>query len=227
MTTLLAREDYGEQLRDWARALANGNIAAVSEAIAVGAAEDVRRFLESCGGERHKLLRQELALVALGFEDFDAVIAAYLREVPPRAYDPASSDRERFLHWLRQARPLTTQQGAFLAYQQAEYAVLALARERRSEHLAFQRLRTSGIEFSAAERLHLNPIRARARLVLPGRSSDDAVFFAAGERVAVVWLEPPARQVLHRLTAGFDRTEESADALVCRDLIDKGLLACT
>lgn len=232
MKTLPPRNGYGEQLGRWAQALATGDIAEVSDDVAEGGAEDVRRFLDNCAGERHKLLRLELAFVALAFDDFDEAIAAYLREVPPMVYDPARSDRERFLNWLRQSRPLTAQQRDFIAYQQAEYAVRALARDLRGPHLAFQRLRASEVDVAAAERLHLNPIRVWARLAPPGRAVQDVVFFAAGARVAAAWLEPPALDLVRRLAAGFDPLEEASAnreelATVCRDLVEKGLLACT
>jgi hypothetical protein len=230
--TLPTEENYGEQLRRWTHALATGDVKEVSEAIAEGGAEDIRRFLENCAVERHQLLRQELALVALAFDDFDEAIAAYLRQVPPAAYDPMYSDRERFLRWLQTTRPLTAQQRNFIAYQQAEYAVRALACRRRAEHLAFQRLRASGVDVAAAERLHLNPIRVWARLALPGRTIEDAIFFATGERIAVTWLELPALELVHRLAAGDGSLEVSSASseefmAVSRDLVTKGLLACT
>ena len=232
MRTLPVGNGYGEQLGRWAHAPATGEIAQVSDDATEGGAGDVQRFLENRAGERHRLLRHELAFVALAFDDFDEAIAAYLRDVPPMVCDPACSDHERFLHWLRQSRPLTAQQRDFIAYQQAEYAVRTLARDLRGSHLAFQRLRASEVDVAAAERLHLNPIRVWARLAPPGRAVQDVVFFAAGERVAAAWLEPPALDLVRRLAAGFDPLEEpSANreelATVCRDLVEKGLLACT
>ncbi len=233
-----AVDSYREQLRRWSRALAMGDITEVCADVVQGEAEDVRRFLANNTGERRKLLRQELAFVALAFDDFDGAIDAYLRAVPPTAYDPMRSDRERFLSWLRAVWPLTAQQSDFVAYQQAEYAVLALARERRAEHLAFQRMRTQGRSFDADgnERVHLNPIRAWARLALPGRDAGAMLFFADGERIASIWPAPPLELV--RSLAAEPRTlEECAELLapigqwkaaaLCHDLADKGLLAFT
>jgi len=207
VNTPRATDAYREQLVRWSRALAAGRTEEVCEALAEGEVQDVARFLAQTVGERRGLLRQELAFLALAFDDFDALVGAYLRQSPQTAYDPECSDRERFVRWLHEARPLTTKQRDFVAYQQAEYAVAAQARKRREEHLAFQGAwRQVGthlhrLSSDPALRIHLNPIRVWSRLALPGRAACDVLFFAAGDRVTSAVpgeVERPFVQVLAR-----------------------------
>ncbi len=232
---------YHEQLHDWVEALTTGDIRAVCDALAEGEADDVRRFLDNSVGERRKLLRQELALVALAFDDFDDLVCDYMRAVPQTAYDPACSDRQRFLCWLRRVRPLTAMQGDFVAYQEAEYAVAALARTQRPRHLAFQGMATKArqqaarLDADVTLRLHLNPIRIGTRLALPGRDFGEVLFFAAGDRVASVGLDSRIRELVDLLEPGPRTLEECTSrlrpvsreelAIRCRDLADKGLVA--
>jgi hypothetical protein len=198
--------------------LAAGRTEEVSAALAEGEAQDVARFLAQALGERRELLRQELAFVALAFDDFEALLGAYLRQVPQRAYDPECSDRERFVRWLQEARPLTAKEHQFVAYRQAEHAVVAEARKRRAEHLAFQRAwRQVGAQLprltrDPALRIYLNPIRAWSRLALPGRAAGDVLFFAAGDRVASAAPGPVERAFVQVLARGPCTLAASASA---------------
>jgi hypothetical protein len=241
VSTSRESDAYREQLVRWCRALAGGRTEEVSTALAEGEAQDVARFLAQAVGERRELLRQELAFVALAFDDFDALLGAYLRQAPQRAYDPEHSDRERFVRWLQEARPLTTKEHQFVAYQQAEDAVAAEARKRRAEHLAFQRAwRQVGAQLprltrDPALRIHLNPIRAWSRLALPGRAAGDVLFFAAGDRVTFAAPGPLERAFVEVLARGPCTLAALADELgpvsreelasLCRGRAAEGLVA--
>jgi hypothetical protein len=213
----------------------------VCEALAEGDARDVERFLLNAIGDRRALLQKELAFVALAFDDFDALVEDYLHQVPQAAYDHAYSDRERFLRWLQDVRRLGPEQRTFVAYQQAEYTVMAVARKQRTEHLAFQRdARRSAQHLArlgqdATLRILLNPIHAWSWLALPGQAVGDVLFFAAGERVAAAVLQPVERQLAEMLARGPCTLAECASALrpvspeklacLCRARIAEGLLA--
>jgi hypothetical protein len=187
------------------------------------------------------LLRQELAFVALAFDDFDALLGAYVCQVPQIAYDPEHSDRERFLRWLREARPLTAKEHQFVAYQQAEHAVAAAARKYRAEHLAFQRAwRQVGehlprLARDPALRIQLNPIRAWSRMALPGRAACDVLFFAAGDGVASATAGTLERAFVQVLARSPSTLAASADELgtasreelasLCRGRAAEGLVA--
>jgi hypothetical protein len=241
MTTTTATDSYKEQLVHWSGALAAGRITEVSKALAGGNAEDVFRFLVETFGERKRLLCEELTFVALAFDDFDALVQKYLHQVPQLAHDPAKSDRERFLRWLQEGHPLTNRQRDFIAYQQAEYAVIAEARKRRAEHVAFQRARLQAtrhlprLGHDPALRIRLNPIRAWRHLALPGRAAGDALFFADSDWVRAAVLAPVERDLIKVLADGPCTLAECADKLApaspevfvpfCRNRAAEGLLA--
>lgn len=236
-----ATDSYREQLVRWAGALAAGRTEEICAALAEGDAQDVVRFLVNSFGERCNMLREELAFVALAFDDFDALLEAYVHQVPQTAYDPAYSDRERFVDWLQEARPLTTKERAFIGYQQAEYAVLAMARQHRAEHVAFQRAwrqletKVARLGHDPVLRIHLNPIRVWSRLALPGRAAGDVLFFAAGDHITAAVLGPVEREFVQVLARGPCSLAECAHELcslsreelasVCRDRAAEGLLA--
>lgn len=241
MSTARETDTYREQLVRWSGVLAAGRTEEVCKALAQGEAEDVERFLDQTSGERHGLLRQALAFVALAFDDFDALVGDYLRQMPQAAYETEYREPERFLHWLTEARPLTNKEMQFVAYQQAEFTVVAEARKRRSEHLVFQRAwRQVGTHLprlarDPALRIHLNPIRAWSQLTLPGRAASDVLFFAAGDRVASTAPGPLEGAFVQVLACGPGTLAESAGELgtvsqeelaaLCRGAAAEGLLA--
>jgi hypothetical protein len=236
MITPPPAESYKEQLVRWSGELAAARTGEVSDALAAGDNGDVIRFLVNSFGDRRKAILDELAFVALAFDDFDEIVQAYLHQVPQRAYDPAHNDRVRFLSWLRSSRPLTDKQHDFVAYQQAEYAVMALARERRAEHVAFQRAwrqvgrHVARLGADPTLRILLNPIRAWSPVALPGRGGE-TLYFAAGDRVTAAALGPVERDFVDVLARGpctlaryaGEGTEEVAS--LCRDRATEGLFA--
>jgi hypothetical protein len=241
MSTPRQTEGYRAQLVRWSGALAAGRTEEVYEALAQGEAQDVARFLAQTSGERRGLLRQDLAFVALAFDDFDALVGDYLRQTPPAAYETQYRDPERFLLWLAESRPLTSKERQFVAYQQAEYTVVAEARKRRAEHLVFQRAwRQVGTHLprlarDPALRIQLNPIRVWSRVALPGRAAGDVLFFAVGDRVASAAPGPLERTFVQVLARGPGTLAESAGELgpvtreelaaLCRGRAAEGLLA--
>ena len=163
------------------------------------------------------LLTQELALVALAFDDFSSLVDCYLCTVAKVAQVAQSSDQQRFLLWLKHTRELTCQQRDFIAYQQAEYSCINRARARRAAHLAFQQLRCRPTpEAGAAEAAlwHVNPVRAWSRLAMPepdGRElfPCDVVFFPVGERVENTRVSRRQRRWLGKLPSTWAGTFEA------------------
>lgn len=202
---------YADALGRWSEGLAAGHVDGLLGEVAAGDARDLERFVLNTTEERCRLLTEELALVALAFDDFAGLVTRYVREVPRVAYDPAYSDSQRFLRWLAHRQRLTPQQRDFVAYQQAEYACLALARGYRAAHVSFQRL----LSQSRAERIHfetdggaivhLNPVRVWSRLAAlsptPSQGAVDAVFFAVGTRICVMGPTGPRAAWLRALSA--------------------------
>jgi hypothetical protein len=189
---------YAETLVRWSNALAAGRADQLLDEVAVGSSTDVQRFLLNSIVERRRMLTEELALVALACDDFDDLITRYLGDVPRATYDPDKSDSERFLRWLRRNKQLSTQQSDFVAYQEAEYACLVLARNQRPAHVRFQRLLAASLasnihsETDGNTLVYVNPVRIWSRLAglspTPTQRSVEAIFFAAGTQIRVAGL---------------------------------------
>ncbi|MBY0523084.1 MAG: hypothetical protein K2R98_06780 [Gemmataceae bacterium] len=196
--------DYQKQLTHWAGALAAGRVEAMADALAGGTTENVGWYLANAVGERYRLLTQELEFVALAFDDFDSRIAAYLTSVPRTAYRIDRRDQEDFLRWLGETQELTPQQRGFIAYQEAEYAVRAAARDNREAHLSFQRLLCHTVERTAnrSVRVHLNSIRVWATLTMPGTDEPcEMLFVAVGHTVRAAALTDEMRRLVNRLAS--------------------------
>ena len=219
MTATTVADSYKAQLVRWSDALAAARVEEMSASLAGGNADDVFRYLIETFGERKRLLVEELAFVALAFDDFDALVQKYLHQAPQLAYDPTKSDRERFLRWLREERPLTSQQRDFIAYQEAEYAVIAEARKGRAAHVAFQRAwsrvarHVPRLGHDPALQIQLNPTRAWRYLALPGRAAGDALFFAGSDWVRAAVLEPLEHDLIEVLAGGPCTLAECANEL--------------
>jgi hypothetical protein len=202
ISPLASAARYRDDLSRWSLLLASGRADEFEAHLAANpAGQGARRHLGNAQGERCRLLREELGLVALSFPDFDALIDLYVREVPRGTVDLENDDPERMLRWLSVTRALTPQQADFIAYQLGEYAVLALARRDHEAHVRFQRLLAAG---SLGPRLCLNPIRAWQQLAMPGLGPEhgqarDALFYAAGTKVRVLWLSPTQRALVGEL----------------------------
>ncbi|HVX16030.1 MAG TPA: hypothetical protein VHC22_32900 [Pirellulales bacterium] len=198
----------------WCARLAVGQMRDLPAEIVEHSADDVGRYLQVGWGERRRLLTQELALVALAFDDFPTLVDRYLCTVAKTAQAAQSTDQQRFLRWLTRTRRLTPQQRDFIAYQQAEYRCLGQVRARRAAHVAFQRLRRRIPEVGADVSVwHLNPVRTWLRWHMPGDDTSlgpcDLVFFPVGDRVENVRVSRQERRWLRALPGGWAGTFES------------------
>jgi hypothetical protein len=241
-------EIYHEQLSRWTQALANGCADDLATALAEGSTPaHVRLFSDGHHKKRHEALRTQLEFVAGAFADFEDLLAVYLQEGPPVAYDSTVVDAERFLVWVERAGDLTPEQRDHVACQQARHAVEAAARENRAGHLRFQQLwhatdRVANIlAGDAGLRIYLNPIRAWSRFataaLLDTEASlpADVLFFAVGTGISTAVLEPVGRELVGELACWETCTlkhwtglsqhagrEEIAE--ICDDLAQMGLV---
>lgn len=241
---------YRDELRRWAPALVGLQTTNhVCGALAPGSSPaGLKLFAEGNLSKRQEKLRTQLEFVAEAFDDFESLVWAYIRSVPPAAYDSTACDGERFLSWLERTGERTPQQCDYVACQRGRLAVEAAARADRRGHLRFQQLwslapqRAAELDTARGLRAHLNPSRASSRLTTLVLLDDDAslpadvLFFAAGEAIRTAVLEPQGRALLEELAAHgpcaldewaalsrhADREEIGA---VCRDLAEMGLVA--
>jgi hypothetical protein len=239
-------ESYAEQLARVSTALAAAESSAVlgdiTSACGLG---DVQRFVDNAVGERFRLLTEELAFVALAFDDFEQLVDQYLRETPRQTYALDTSDQGRFLVWLQRARSLDGRQSDFITSQLAEYACLAKARENRPAHVAFQRLRTLSKQAQGQRRrepnqeLQVNPIHVWSRLTIvggdaSGSGSKNTIFVAVGQQVRSLWLAAEHISPVRDLTQNNPTTLAAWTARhpqlkhldqLCDRLIEGGLVA--
>lgn len=241
-------EPYSEQLRRWARALADGRADDLGAVLAEGSSPaHVKLFTESNRTKRGELLRMQLDFVAGAFPDFEDLLAAYFDEQPPAAGD-TTADAARFLGWVERAGSPTPEQRDHVACQRARHAVEAEARKHRAGHLRFQELwsvaarRADEIDRVPGPRAHLNPIRVWSQFTTPALLDGDAtlpadvLFFAAGEAIRTAVLEHQGRALVEELAWCGPRTLDEWAArsrhadreelvAVCRDLAEMGLVA--
>jgi hypothetical protein len=244
----LTSEDYPQQLARVSAALAAANSEAIlGDVTPICDVGDVQRFVDNAVGERFRLIREELAFVALAFDNFDELIDEYLRETPRRTFALDDSDQERFLAWLRGTRELDAKQSDFIAHQEAEYACLAKAQKNRAGHVAFQRLLTLSKQTQREpqeptnQEMQVNPIHVWSRMTIadtqpttPGE--DNVLFLAVGQEIRSLWLNVEQIKavrdlILHNATtlaAWSARHPELTNAeQLCQELIAAGLLAVT
>ena len=249
MTQEPETDTYREQLARWARSLAAAQNHAVDDVLAAGSsAFHVKMFTDGNLDKRFNKLTNALEFAAPAFEDFEDLVAAYVRELPLAAYDTGSSDAERMLRWLEQKTKLTLRQRDFVQCQRARHAVEAAARNNRAGHVRFQELASLAVELAAtldanpALMIQLNPIRAWTRFFTTALLDDDAtppvkvLFYAAGTDVATALLEPLGQALVTELDkygpCGLDEwamlsDQADRDGLVefCRDSAEIGLVA--
>jgi hypothetical protein len=206
------RQSYCRQLAAIARAMATAQESQVTSFL------DPRydpwqlaMFVEDNLAKRAEKLQKQLELVAQTFEEFDPLILAYMRSVPLAAYDSGAGDGERMLQWLVNEVRLTPPQRDHIAAQQARHAVAAAAKADREGYVRFARRLDQSAELLAASGadpslcVSLNPTRQRVRLhsseLLEEQAEPpaDVLFFAAGEDIATVVLEPLALELIDAL----------------------------
>ncbi len=238
-------ESYAQQLARVSTALAATQCEGVLDDITsdcdVG---DVQRFVDNAVGERFRLLTEELAFVALAFDEFEQLVDQYLCENPRQTFTLDTSDQERFLDWLRCTRVLDGKQSDFVTSQLAEYACLAKARENRKSHVAFQQLWTLSKQATREQRtepnqeLQVNPIHVWSRLTIVGSSAkpsdgDNTIFLAIDKQVRSLWLAAEHIDAVRDLTQNNSSTLAAWTARhpalqhpdeLCDQLIESGLV---
>ncbi len=241
---------YQDELHRWVPALAGFQIMnGICDALAPGSSPvGLKLFAEGNLKKRREKLRAQLVFVADVFDDLEDLVSAYVRSVPPAAYDRTASDGQRFLSWLERTGALTPPQCDYVACQQARLAVEAAARAARSDHLRFQELwgltPPLAAELDTAPGLlaHLNPVRAWSRFTTTALLDDevtlpaDVLFFAAGEEIRTAVLDRDGRALVEELAvcgpctlddwaARSGHADREKLVALCRDLTEMGLMA--
>jgi hypothetical protein len=241
---------YRDELRRWVPALAGFQATTgVCDALAPGSSPlGLKLFAEGNLRKRRAALQAQLEFVAEAFDDLENLVSAYVRSVPPVAYNVTASDGERFLLWLERTGELTPRQRDYVACQQARLAVEAAARANRRGHLHFQELWNLSPQLAATLdtapglQVRLNPSCAWSRFTTTALLDDDAtlpadvLFFAAGEEIRTAVLEAQGRARVEYLAAHGPSTLDEWAALsrhddrrklvdLCRDLAEMGLVA--
>ena len=241
---------YRDELRRWVPDLAGFQVTTgVCDALAPGSSPiGLKLFAEGNLNKRREKLWAQLESVAEAFDDLEDLVSAYVRSVPPVAYDVTVSDCARFLSWLERTGELTPRQRDYVACQQARLTVEAAARAARPGHLCFQKLWSQFPQLPAVLdappdlRVYLNPIRAWSQFATTALLDDDAIlpadvlFFAAGEEIRTAVLDPHGRELVEELAscgpctlddwASLSRHADREELVtLCRDLAEMGLVA--
>lgn len=248
---MMPAESYEQVIDRLTRALATGDLSAVSDLIPDDRhAEQMRLFAEENRDKRCDKLRTRLDLLADGFDDLDELLEEYAREQGQEALSEVTHDAERFLNWLDEKPTLTPQQRDYLACQKARHAVEFAAARHREAHLRFQERVSLAPELATeldehrSFTIHLNPIRVWSRFQTTALLDEEAIcpadvlFFARATDVHVALLDEQGRAAVEELATLSPCTLEewiawsqtaSPDQLIelCRDLAEIGLISFT
>ena len=241
---------YRDEIRRWVPALAGFQATTgVCDALAPGSSPlGLKLFAEGNLKKRREKLQAQLDFVAEAFDDLEDLVSAYLRNVPPAAYDTTVSDGERFLEWVERTAEPTPRQRDYVACQRARLAVEAAARADRPGHRRFQELWSltpqlaAELDTAPGLLVCLNPVRAWSRFTTTALLDDDAtlpadvLFFAASEEIRTAVLDPHGRELVEELASCGSCTlddwatqSQHADreelVTLCRDLTEMGLVA--
>lgn len=245
-------ETYRQQIARLVEAMTTANCEASVQSDLAGISHStrVKMFVDGNLDKRLDKLQTQLAFVADAFAEFDDSLVAYIRAVPPVAYDSALSDGQRMLQWLLETKSteLSAVQRDYIACQQARHAVEQQAGQQRARHVRFQELRGSAdslesISYNKDLRIYLNPIRAWGHFTTSALLDDDdaplpcdVLFFADGEEITSAVFELEGQALLNQLAdyepctldewaclSGLADREELID--LCRDFSEMGLAA--
>lgn len=241
---------YQDELHRWVPALAGfQTINGICDALSPGSSPvGLKLFAEGNLKKRREKLRAQLEFVADVFDDLEDLISAYVRSVPPVAYDMTACDGQRFLRWLERTSTLTPPQRDYVVCQQARLEVEAAARAARSDHLRFQQLWNltpklpAELETALGMLVSLNPVRVWSRLTTTALLDDDmtlpadVLFFAAGEEIRTAVMDHHGRALVEELAlfgpcalddwAARSRYADREELVaLCRDLTEMGLTA--
>ena len=244
-----APEAYRRQIAECAQALAVARGEAVSGYLAAGnTAEMVKMFTDGNLDKRFLKLKDQLELLADAFEDFDDLVAEYVKSRPLNAYDTRSSDANHFTEWLEQSRRLSAEQHDLITCQRSRHEVEERASQQRLQHIRFQEFAASRERFlgewgpDPELRIELNPVRVWATFHTPVLLDEDdhlpaiVVFFPVEDNIHTAVVEVHAQALLRELeTRGPSRLDDLAVdclpeireeiATICGDFVELGLAA--
>jgi hypothetical protein len=209
----------------------------------------VKMFVDGNLDKRLDKLAKQLEFVEEAFDNFEELLAEYIRATALSAFHTSTSDGERMLAWLADSRRLTPVQADYVTVQRTRHALERLAADRREQHLAFQALRRqrdlSPTLLLPTTVVRINPIRAWARLetdallddeVEPRNLPCDVLLLADGSDIATVQLELEGQVLLNDLAdnqpcsirnwAKLSRVNDVEELIeLSRDLMALGLIA--
>ncbi|QDU39947.1 hypothetical protein Mal4_43010 [Maioricimonas rarisocia] len=200
--------------------------------------------------QRYQTLFDACDLLADGFDEFEGLIAEYVRSVPLDPREAGHGDAERFLDWLSEQEDLTDEQRDYVVCQQGYRAVEFVALAQRLAHARFQeRLSLNEENLPLLGRndnldVMLNPIHVWAVFETRALIDDDeplpanVLFFPVGQEIRTVIVDAPAEELIRFLTdAGTIRsrallrnwpTSERAEVVaMLRELAAVGLITLT
>lgn len=241
---------YQDELHRWFPALAGfQTINGICDALSPGSSPlGLKLFAECNLKKRREKLRAQLEFVADAFDDLEDLISAYVRSVPPAAYDTTACDGQRFLWWLERTGALTPPQCDYVVCQQARLEVEATARAARADHLRFQKRwnltpqLAAELDTALGLLAYLNPVRAWSRFTTTALLDDDmtlpadVLFFAASEEIRTAVMDGHGRALVEELAlcgpctlddwaARSGRADREELVALCHDLTEMGLMA--
>jgi len=209
----------------------------------------VKMFVDGNLDKRLDKLAKQLEFLEEAFDNFEELLAEYIRAVPLSAFDTSTSDGDRMLAWLADSRRLTLVQADYVTVQRTRHVLEHMAAAHREEHVAFQALRRdrdlSPTLLPPTTVVRLNPIRAWARLETEALLDEtaepcdlpcDVLLLADGSEIATVQLELEGQVLLNDLAdnqpcsirnwAELSRVSDVEELLeLSRDLTALGLIA--
>jgi hypothetical protein len=195
-------DEYRRQIGSWTRALAVARHEPLERHLARdGQGGQVELFTLANLEKRFDKIVGQLELLRDGFDDLDELVAAYVRRIPPAAYDLGCQDAEQFLQWLADTTKLSDVQRDYVACQRSRHAIETLARGNHQGHVRFQEL-AGRVEQTLGEwdecrqlRIWLNPIHVWAVFETAELVGDEAappaevLFYADGSEIRTALLE--------------------------------------
>jgi hypothetical protein len=241
-------EAYRRQVIGLARALVEGRIDDIVPHLAKGhTADQVMLFVDGNYEKRGDLLTRLLEEMPNEVEGFEELVTDFINEIPVYATDTPSDEVDRFLRWILETQELSDEDRDTVTCNKARFGLERLARLKRREHLAFQKLmRSSGerrplLDIDSTLRVHFNPICIRTRLLTKKYLEGDeppaeVLFYAAGpgNRTSVLEKESlPSVEALSELeSCTIDEwaeqvhpTERAELVELAAGLLDAGILA--
>jgi hypothetical protein len=204
-------------------------------------------FAEENFAKRIDKIKAQVEFVHEAFDNLDALIEECTLDNPMAPYDRNTSDGGAFLDWLARRRKLSKKRQDYVTVARARLRIEEGAGTQRRGHLRFQELYSVAHEllpefgFNPDLRIHLNPVRTRARLVtsafLEGETPPvEVLFFPFGHDVRTAILDERgltlideldrfAPCTLHEWSVLSDLADAEELASLVRQFVELGLAA--